>query len=277
MLSVLGQFFKNIVMKQTTETIEITEGNGFCIEYQRIYDAMTNKPSASVATAQNNSVVSLINAGIWKLWDVFYGFDTETNDGNETLINWINPGTDDATVGVQPTFTSLEGITGNGTTMYLKSYNPFSGTRKYLQDDCSVGVFNRTKGASSQGSFGALDIDRKGTSADFDTTRILVRINQDTQGDVSTTYVAGWDILTRSDGSDYNYYNNKVKTDLSETSLSVRDIQFNIGAHNDNGTPSTFFDNIISRYFAGGAMTEDNVSDLVDIYNTYLTAVGKSI
>ena len=73
----------------------------FCAEYKAVYRSFEEKPSIEGAVAQNAFVQTLVSAGIWSKLDVFQYYAQETED--ESLINWVNPGTNDGALrSIQP-------------------------------------------------------------------------------------------------------------------------------------------------------------------------------
>jgi hypothetical protein len=120
-------------------------GSPYSTEYASVFSAYTTKPSSVVATAQDTLVTALVTAGVWAKLDVFYLFAAHTNGGGEALINWVNPGTHNATLVNAPAFVAGAGFTGDGATSYIRShYNPFSDAVHYATNSASAGAWVNT-------------------------------------------------------------------------------------------------------------------------------------
>jgi hypothetical protein len=63
----------------------------FVSEYNVVYRAMTTKPAADVAEAQNDMVKTLVDNGRWSKLDIFYLYAQSTNDDGEALLDWKQP------------------------------------------------------------------------------------------------------------------------------------------------------------------------------------------
>ena len=129
-------------------------GVGFTAEYQAILDYATLQgytlPSYSVQVLDNQQIVSLKAAGIWNLLDVFYQFATD-GDSNFACINWKSPGNFSCLKVSSPTFTSLEGFTGNATTAYLNTqWKALTNGVNYTQNNAHAFAYVRSIGATGQ-------------------------------------------------------------------------------------------------------------------------------
>ena len=77
-------------------------------------------------------------SGVWYKLDAFYIFAAK--DSISALINWVNPGTYNATLTNAPTFTADRGYTGNGSNAFVDSnFNPTTASSpKFVQDSACI-------------------------------------------------------------------------------------------------------------------------------------------
>ena len=135
-------FFRDTFGLGMPDVIPSAGGAGYSAEYQAVYDSFTNPPPTAVADAQNTMVESLVAAGIWAKLDVFYLFANYWPD--DGLINWINPGTNNATAVNAPGFISYEGYTAASLKYIDLNYATATHGVNYTQNDSSAGLYCRT-------------------------------------------------------------------------------------------------------------------------------------
>jgi hypothetical protein len=135
----------------------------FYDEYDTVYAAFGTKPSAPYTTYQEALVYSLDTldftggASVWDRMDVFYVFAANEAD-NESLINWVKPGTNDADNVSSTAWAQWEGYTGDGAADYISTnFIPSSEGVNYTLDNCAVGVYLRASVAESTWAYGADD------------------------------------------------------------------------------------------------------------------------
>jgi len=184
-----------------------------------------------------------------------------------TIQEWTN-----ATAYNAPTFTALEGFTGNGTTQYIDcNWNPSVNGVNYVQNSASFGYYARTIVDGSQGV--------------ADLTKYVVitlntgnsKINDATWSDpVTGTMDAGLQILNRSAAATKDIFINKTKYSGSVTSTGVPDNDLYTLGYNNNGTPLLITVQL-SMAFAGGGLTPTQVTNLTNYYNAAMTALGKNV
>jgi hypothetical protein len=112
-------------------------GRGFSAPAIALFAAMDVKPTGTRKQAIDKFIAALVDAGIWDLLDVLHVFAAHTEQA--ALLNWINPGTNDAVAVDAPTFAADRGFTGNGTSSYVTSVNPLDAAH-FVQNDASIGV-----------------------------------------------------------------------------------------------------------------------------------------
>ena len=257
-------------------------GAGYCAEYQAVYDALTTPPSAGIATAQNTMCCALIDAGIWAKLDLFYLFAQTTNGASEALVNWLNPGTFDATLSAAFTFTALEGFTCDVPGRYINTnWNPSTNGVNFVQNDASFGIYVRNDnpavlkyicGVNDGTSFSHMLIKHADGKA-------WISINAAAGVNVANADAKGFYIVNRLDASDQDLFRNKVKViDASTASNGVPNEKFYVLAANNNGAPTnsaTLYQ--ASVFFAGGGLSQGKVDIFTDAIEAYMTSNGKDV
>jgi hypothetical protein len=262
-------------------------GSSYGDTYQAVYDAMTNKPSADVAEAQNTMVEALVDAGVWSKLDVFYLFAQESNAASEALINWVNPGTFDATLvnSGDITFTSLEGFASGGTSGYINTnWNPFANGVNFAQDDASHGIYSRSNIEESFEDYGINGGDSKWLYMllRYETlNRFYAGTNDAGGSDFLGTYTdsTGFWIGNRTGASANRYYRNKVEkrqADIASTGLPNYELY--ICCYNSVGSPSgSRVTKQFSCFFTGSQLTVQQITDLTDAVEAYMDSNSKGI
>ena len=251
--------------------------NYFCAEYQDIYNSFVTKPSDSIAIAQNKIVWSLVNAGVWTKLDIFYLFAQTTNDDDEALVNWINPGTFDAILVNAPAFVALEGFSGNGTNARIDSYNPTASAVNYALNSASYGIYVRTNVAENKDDCGALT----GANRAYLETRsagdgAVFSINDTTASGAASTDSRGMWIASRMPGPLKNLYRNGA-------------LHTAAGAVAATGIPDDEFEFLSCSFlhgyctkqeslgFLGGGLSVDEVIAITNAVETYMDSNLKGI
>jgi hypothetical protein len=253
----------------------------FGTEYQAVYDSFTTKPNSSVASAQNTMVESLVNSGVWAKLDVFYVLAGHTNGAGESLINWLNPGTFDATAVNSPTFTAFEGFAGDGATSYIDlNYNPAANGINYSQDDAVMGLYNRSDNAAAGGNMGVFD----GTGDYLINTRnatnnAAARINDDITLVVANANGQGMYFINRSASNVREYYKNKsIIANDSQASSGINSSNvFALALNNNSGTAINFKTDQLSMLVVGGCLTQTDVNNFTDAFEGYMDSQGKGV
>ena len=241
-------------------------------EYMTVYNAMTNKPSSSVATAQNTFVKALVDGSVWTKMDVLYLFAQENNNAGEALINWKNPGTYNATLSGTsvPTFASLEGFTGQGgNSIITTGWIPSSHASNYTLNSASIGAYlridqsNTIQVFSAAGDYSSYLVPRNGTSA-------TAKLNcTNTQDFATVADSLGLFTISREDSSYVDIFKRgSFVNDLTCASagLPTAELTF-IGS-------ST---NQISFGFAGSKFSEAEVTIIYNAIQAYMTSNSKQV
>jgi len=253
-------------------------------EYQVVYNAMTNKPSADVAAAQDILVRALVADGIWAKLDVFYVFAQESNAASEALINWINPGTNNATIvlgGGSMPFVSLEGLAGDAANSYVNSnYNPSTDATNYAQDSASIGLYSRTDGQkASTIEAGLNDADNDVQIGLRSTTDSMIsRVNDNDSAVISVTSALGFRASVRENSPTRYFYENKTQTQDDAGSDGVGNGDVYIFGINTIGSGLAQPSNRqLSMFFMGGALTAAECGDFQDAFEAYMDSNSKGV
>jgi len=253
----------------------------FCAEYQAVYDAMTNPPDADIAIQQDIMVRALVAGGVWTKLDIFYLFAQQSNADGEALINWINPGTFDATLVNAPAFASLEGFTGDGASAYINAnWNPTSHGVNYTLNDCAAGYYTRTNNNHNSTCFGMRD----------DTIGARTYIELKAAGDLAYGYVntggsfsstitdtSGLYIVRKYDAANASISRNGVTDTKVEASVGVPDVNlYFLATNDDDSNTRDETDRQISMGFAG-KLTVADVTVFTNAIEAYMDSNGKGV
>jgi hypothetical protein len=251
----------------------------FCATYQDVYDSFTTPPSDAIALEQNTMVCGLVDDGVWAKLDLFYVFAQTTNGGGEALVNWVNPGTFDATAFNAPAFVALEGFTGDGASTYIDCNVALSALGNYSLDSASLGTYIRTNvdevkidaGVKTGGNYSYL-VSRL-------TGLIYHRINQAAiAGGVANADSRGMYINNRTASNAINIFKNKIEVFNGATvSTAVPTDNLYALALNDGGTESFHITRQLSLLFAGSEFTQTDVDNMYDRFQAYMTSNGKEV
>ena len=257
-------------------------GGGYCDEYQAVYDAMTNKPSSSVAAAQNTMVETIVAGNGGTTWDKLlaaWNFANEVNTDDEALINLVNPGTFDATITGSPAFTAFEGFQGAVGKYGCTNITPSTeGGTLFTLNDCSMGVYTRTTSTSTVSLMAATDGESNiytaivpYTSAD----NAGFGMNEANWGNAfsNTGTAAFWIAVRTASDAEVLYKNgSSVKTTTRvSTSLPPQPVYFNT----NNGVSAGDWQ--ISFGFMGAALDQTDVTVITNAVETYMDSNSKGI
>jgi hypothetical protein len=112
-------------------------GGGFSPFATTLFGSMTPQPDNARKVVIDTFIRALVSGGIWGSLDALYVF--AAHDEQAALLNWVNPGTFDATAVNAPTFTTDRGFTGNGTDSEINSgFNLSTDGTNYVLDSATV-------------------------------------------------------------------------------------------------------------------------------------------
>ena len=250
--------------------------------YTAIYDAYTGTiPDAAQSAAQQTMVDTLVASGVWAKFDVLWVM--ANGDDPNMSLNWVNPGTYDASSVGLPTFEAWEGITGNGSSSYTNhNWIPATHGKKFKQDDASIGYYCRTNsdltddyelGTLSSTNTGAIMITgRTGSDA-------LIRMNSADAVAVAHTNSSGLFVGNRTSSTKIDLWHNKVKIvdqqTVASNGLSAEELFSS--CYNSDGAATAHSTRQMSMVFAGSHMTQADVESLTDAFEVYMDFLGKGV
>jgi hypothetical protein len=249
------------------------------------YISGLSTPLSSGQIALLNTFVGSLKTGLSisalsEVFDVMYILAGETAESS--LRNLIARNYDATTVN-SPTFTALEGYTGENTKYLNSNYNPYTNGIRYTQNSASIGVYSRTNQNNSSSLCGASNA----ASTYIGNTYIIPRygdvfyskINNNTGGDteVGNSDARGMFVLSRNSSSSFSAYKNKVKSDSSKNTDGLTQYNFFIGARNNAGSATGYYSGQYSFYFVGRGLSETEENTLYDAFQAYMTSNGKQV
>lgn len=264
--------------------------NQFCDEYQAIYDAFTNKPTAEIADCQNAMVKQLIAAGIWAKFDRFFYFGL--HDASESLMDLIHPSGTKAelahgTGGSNPVFTQHQGYTFTAANKsYIDSkYNPSLHADKFKlnsnilgfyfrklnfangQLQCSVNATNGQNLLGCSPRYNAVDVHSNArfySSNNITAGSYTTGTNQDFTGIYAS--------MRTSDTNVYECRNNQL-TAIVSNSVSIPSGIIDFG----RATNGFYTDGQMQFAFVGESLTQTEFNALVTITGNYRYKVDGTI
>ena len=249
----------------------------YCAEYQAVYDAYTTKPSAEAAAIDNTMVAGLVSDGVWAKLDVFYLYAVHTNDDGEALINIINPGTYDATAYNAPTFTALEGFTG-ADTKYIDWNVSLNALTNYAQNDGCIGAYVRTNVDESATVIGAETGADRTTLFIRSSDNATLRLNASSGTGTSNTDSRGMYIGNRVLSTHHDLYKNGallIHDNIASSGIPTHNM-YSLCRNND-GVAELFVTTQLSMIFAGGGLTQTDITNLTNRFETRMDALGKGV
>jgi hypothetical protein len=198
-------------------------------EYTAVYNELTTKPSDAIRDAQNAFVKALVDGGVWAKLDRLFVFAQTVNSASEALLDWLHPAdaAKKAALISTPTFTALEGFTGDGIGKAISSeYNPTTDAIHYSQNSCCAFAYNR---ANKAGEACIL----LGTSSTFPVNELILynrytddkmyhKNNQETAySSFANTDARGMFISTRAISTVQVLYKNKTPNSDNQTATRI--------------------------------------------------------
>lgn len=252
---------------------------GFDADYQAVLNRGTtlgySLPTGTALSSGDTLVRDLKSAGVWDKLDLFYVFATN-GDSDFATLNWKTPASFQATKVNAPTFTSLEGFTGDGATSYLNTnWNPTDNGLNYVQNSASFGFYARQICSASDARIGSRVAFNNKMSYDFGT--VSFQINQNTQDSFAGNNSSGLRHINRSgSASAQRYINGSINGTTSTLSSSPNNFDFYLLAINSGGSALLFSNNQLSIAFAGADLSAE-ASDFFTAIETYMDAIGKGV
>ena len=278
--TMLAMLFSNVTALTLRDTTAQAPSGDFTVQYQAVYDAMTNKPNATDAANQDTLVRDWIADGTWSDSDVLYNFAIHTNSGGEALINWKNPGTNNATTVNAPTFTAYQGFTGNGTSSYVNTnFNPTNDGVNFTQNDAFAWIYSRTAADEAEAIMGAVngstglylipEFGNQSYSYFNDLTNNTWFHNEDGSGFFS---------MSRSGAADYVINRNSgAGGTITSTSTGLVNLDIYVLCTNDNGSPSEYTDKQVAGCGFGASRNTSEESNTNASFEKYMDKNGQGV
>lgn len=278
---VFSQAVINLSPDSTLHKLHILQTvSAFGAEYQAVYDAYTTKPDDATAAIWNTYVESGVADGWWAKEDVEYVYAAHTNADGEALINWINPGTFDATAFNAPAFTANEGFIG-GTNQYIDwNWNPAVNGINYVKDDASYGLYVRTDHDGNIFEMGSRNAANDNASIRVRrSNEIFTSINDlgSNTLEVANTDSRGMYVVSRTASNVRSVYKNKAQSSDTENSTAIPSFNFYSLAWNNDGSAGLFSPKQLSMVYAGAGFTQTDVNNKTDAFETAMDALGKGV
>jgi hypothetical protein len=256
-------------------------GVGFCSEYRTVHDAFTTAPDLTRARYYNTAVQALVDGGYWARMDIFRLYANHTNGDGEALINWINPGTYDATAYNSPTWTIDQGFQFNGTDNYIdQNWVPSVSGVNYTQNSASQVIYVRTNIAVNVAHGTANNADSKDAFINprNASNNAVVKINATGPDQVANSDGSGLFINTRTAAAVNKLYRNGVAIINGTTnSTGVPTHSPYTGAYNDDNVATGFrADEVAIEIWMDGC-TQADVTAITTILNTLMTSLGTNV
>jgi hypothetical protein len=262
--------------------IAFNKTSGYSAEYQAVYDTFTTPPSDAVAGYQDTMVKALVGGNVWAKGDVFYVLAQSTNDNDEALPNWIDPGTYDATLigGLPPTFTALEGITcvPANTACVATNFNPSTATTpNYVLDSACVAWYCRSATDGNFVDFGGEETNDTWIWTD-NANAMNWRVNTNvTEFDTNADDSSGFWIMQRTASNASAVYRNDVSMGTStNASTAVTNREYTIGARMV-ATQSNVTDRQYSIGFIGASLSSTERTTFYNAVQAYMTSINKEV
>lgn len=263
-------------------TVTETDPDQFCDEYQSVYDSFYTKPNSVAAIFQNTMVESLVADGIWALMDVIYVHASHTNDNNEALINWKNPGVNDATIvldGGTMNFTAYEGFQSDNGAYIDYGYNPNSEGVNFTQNSGSFGFYSRSNIAEAAYDMGMRSNTEWSLIAPrYSDNTLIVRLNDLSSLTLNIADSFGMHIVSRLSDSEKIIFKNKqeIKSDTSSSTGVPNYNSFGL-AYNSLGVAQRKSTKQHSLHFWASGLTRTQSDNFTDAFESYMVSNDKSI
>ena len=247
-------------------------------EYKVVYYAMTNPPQIDTADFQNRMVRRLVDSSLWAGVELMYVL--ANRDASDALINWVNPGTFDATVGAATVkFSSYEGVSSDDTGYLTTGYNPSTNADNIGLDDLTIGAYTITSDHLASVVFGVSDGTQMIFMMPITTGPVMrVRLCNYINLDADCTEGGGLAVGTRRGNTDSELYHNgsSIGTGSSESDNLPNQIMY-LCANNNNGSLGGPSRDVLSIAFLMDGITDEEAATLFDIIEEYMDAIGSGV
>jgi len=262
-----------------------TKIKGFCSQYKAVYDKLVeldDVPDTLIAKEQNKMVRQNVAYIGWAdVFDIKYVLAQQYNNNGGALINWINPGTFDATAVSAPVFTSLEGFDFNGSNQHLDTnYDPGNDKINLALNSMAAGVYIR-KNVFPENTydFGVKDATNwiaLGTSY-ASACRYYANTNVAQWDGVADSL--GMHVINRVINTNEEIWKNKVRLENPAQASNGIPTGFNIyiGGLNSSGVHVYRSTKQISAFFVSKGVTQSNIEITTDAIEGLMDFSGKGV
>lgn len=241
-------------------------------EYDAVLAAMTTEPPDSIKVLQNAMVSALVDSGYWDRMD--HLLITATNTEENALINWINPGTNDAIS--TETFTEYEGFQGDSASTYtITGFTPYDDVDNASLNSLTAGIYVRNE---NNGNGLLYDANASGRlSFQFSGNVASVYINStNSLADAQSSTTGLWNI-TRRAADDMELYRNGVSQD-TESDASTGLAQAVVRINRSSAGAGTLYCNFQwSVWYVIDGISDTDDDGLFVIFETYMDGLGKGV
>jgi hypothetical protein len=232
-----------------------------------IFEAFTTPPTAERKALIDTCVRALVAGGVWDLLDVLDV--SAAADDQASLINWISPGTHDATAVDGPSFVADQGYTFASTAYLDSNFNPATAGGNYAQNSCSVFGWTPSTLVDSGGMVGS--------SSGRDPMSIYAYFGAMTFVNPQGDYDSGGQA---AGGSDHFYgFSRTSATDVRVVAGATQHTISNNSAALDNGNivigrrAAQAFSGTLSCVAIGGGMSSGQITALKAAIDAYLVGL----
>jgi hypothetical protein len=257
---------------QSRETLwELIQLDAYSIA---LFAAMAVQPSYSLQVAINDFIVGCQEDGNWALIDVLWMLKQETAQGAN--LNFKAPALFPLTAAGAPVFVANDGYTLDGLTQYLNTGWDGNDGVNYAVDDSMLGTYQQTDNNNGGCTIGSKD-------AALNNSHIFPRLTLTQYGaiggatDANVAVANGTGLTTayRTAAGTQKIAKNGVQnaTDAAADG-GLTNIDFYIGAKNDNGLAANFYDGLITCAFTGsGSIDQLKMYNRISKYVTQVNAI----
>ena len=252
------------------------------------YQAELTAYIAGLATPLSDGQKSLLNAfivslkvgfGITNLSDQFDAMWILAGETAESSLKNLVKDDHHCTPVNSPTFTALEGFTGNGSTMRIRTdYIPSSDSVRFGLDDASVGFYERTASAAGvnvggQNAAGGVEA----FSSEGGTLYTQLNCGYNITPGIATVTSLPFVCLVRNNATTYNVYRRTTKTVFTKNSVGLCSVEMQLLCGAVNAGYQWYSASQLSFAFFGKGMDDTKEAVLYNAIQTYMTANSKEI
>lgn len=216
-------------------------------------------------------ISSLMSSGVWAKLDALYVLATTEDQGSR--VNWINPGTYNASKTGTPTFTVDNGWAGSSGNYLDTGFNPSTGSPKFVRNNghlMAATLTDAVGGATTYlaGIAGWAGIQPRSSAGLI--SSLAHSSSVDNGGANTGIGLYGWN---RSASGPYDRYKNgSVFDSPSRTTVAAPSANLLICTHNGSNVSTK----VVSFVCLGSALTSQQAIDLNSAYAAYMTSIGVS-